>query len=160
NHFKTWGNEMTTSMPRQAGKPIPRAFKFVWIPPRWVEYMFYFSFSYSIFAFFLGIEIPLFAAAITVVLAGLCLIKLGSRRKEICSPIALLLVCQFSFILVQVAVYGVSVIEDETIRTFVLWMSAMIIVQSLCLRPGFLDRCVIVILMLGLIVVPFLGFSD
>jgi O-antigen ligase len=150
---------MTTGMPRQAGKPIPRKFKFVWMPPRWVEYTFYFSFSYSIVAAALGIEIPLFAAALTVALGGLCLRDMGSRRKEICAPIALLLACQFSFILVQIAVYGASV-TDDTIRMFILWMLGMIIVQSLCLRPGFLTRCTIVIFMLGLSVVPFMGFSD
>ena len=147
-------------MSQQAGKPIPRGFKFVWIPPRWVEYTYYLVFSYSIVAGALGIEVPLFAAGLTVALGGLCLIKLGSRRKEICAPIALLLACQFSFIFVQATVYGASVIEDDLIRTFILWMFAMIIVQSLCLRPGFLQRCTIVIFMLGLSVLPFLGFSD
>jgi O-antigen ligase len=151
---------MTTSMPRQAGKPIARKFKFVWIPPRWVEYTYYLVFSYSIVAAALGIEIPLLAAALTVALGGLCLIKLGSHRKEICAPIALLLACQFSFILVQVGVYGASVIEDDSIRMFILWMFGMIIVQSLCLRPGFLHRCTIVIFILGLMVVPYLAFSD
>jgi O-antigen ligase len=148
---------MTTSVPRQAGKAIPRAFKSVWVPPSWVEYMFYFTFLYSMVSGYLGIEIPLFAAGLIVALGGLCLIKLGSRRKEICAPIALLLATQFSFILVQIAVYEVSV-TDDTIRSFVLLMFLLIIVQSLCLRPGFLHRCTMVMFMIGLIVVPHLGF--
>jgi O-antigen ligase len=57
-------------------------------------------------------------------------------------------------------VHGVSVIEDEMIRTFILWMFGMIIVQSLCLRRGFLQRCTMVIFILGASVVPFIAFSD
>jgi O-antigen ligase len=150
---------MTTNTPRQAGKAIPRAFKFVWTPPRWVEYTYYFTFSYSIVAASLGIEIPLFAAASTVALGGFCLNQMGSRRKEICAPIALLLACSISFILVQISIHGASVMDDY-IRAFVLWIFGLIIMQSLCLRPGFLHRCTIIIFMLGLMVVPFLGFSD
>ena len=148
---------MTTSVSRQAGKPIPRAFKFVWIPPRGVEYTYYFVFSYSIIAAYLDIEIPLFAAGLTVALGGLCLRKMGSRRKEICAPIALLLACSISFILIQISMHGASVM-DGTIRSFILWILGLIIMQSLCLRPGFLHRCTIVIFMVGLIAVPHLAF--
>jgi O-antigen ligase len=151
---------MTTGMPRQAAKPIPRKLEFVWIPAPWVEYTFYVLSSYSIVARALGIEIPLLAAGSTVVLGGLCLRKMGSRRKEICAPIVLLLACQFSFILIQAVVHGASVIDDDTIRTFILWMFATIIVQSLCLRRGFLQRCTMIIFMMGVSVLPFMGFSD
>src|SRR5262249_39849781 len=126
---------------------------------RRVEYMYYFSFLYSMVSGYLGIEIPLFAAGLIVALGGLCLIKLGSRRKEICAPIALLLATQFSYIFVQIAVYDVSV-TDDSIRTFILWMFLLIIVQSLCLRPGFLHRCTIVMFVLGLIVIPHLAFKE
>jgi O-antigen ligase len=91
-------------------------------------------------------------------LGGLCLNKLGARRKELCAPIALLLACAISFILVQISIHGASVMDDF-IRAFILWMFGLIIMRSLCLRPGFLHRCTIVIFMLGLIVVPSLALK-
>lgn len=148
---------MTTSVSRQAGRPIRRAFKLVWMPSRLVEYTYYFAFSYSILSGFLGIEIRLVAAGLTVALGGLCLLRMGSLRKEILAPIALLLACSISFILVQISMHGASVLDD-TIRSFILWTLGLIIMQSLYHRPGFLHRCTIVIFMLGLVAVPFLIF--
>ena len=129
----------------------------LWIPPRWIEYTYYFVFSYSILAPYLGIEIPLFAAGLTVALGGLCLFKMGSRRKEICAPSALLFACSISFILVQISMHSASVL-DAIIRSSILWILGLIIMQSLCLRRGFLHRCTIVLSMVGLIAVPHLTF--
>jgi O-Antigen ligase len=147
---------MTTNTLRRTRKP--RAPVSVWIPSRKIEYAYYLVFSYSIIAAYLGVEVPLLAALIITALGGFCLVKMGSRAKEVYAPIALLLACQISFILVQVAAHGVSVM-DAPIRNFILWICGMIIVQSLCLRPGFLHRCTIVIFAAGLIAVPHLAFT-
>lgn len=149
---------MTASRSRKAGKSIPHAVRFVWLPPSWVEYSYYFIFSYSIIAAYLGIEIPLIAAGLTGALAALCFIKLGSRRKEIYAPIALLLACVISFISIEILVYGAS-IRDEVVRTFILLICGLIIMRSLCLRPGFLLRCTLVIFALGLIAVPHIAYT-
>src|SRR5207344_2477819 len=58
-------------------------------------------------------------------------------------------------LVVQIAVYDVS-IRDQIIRAFILLICGMIIVQSLCLRPGFLRRCTIVLFVIGLIPLPHL----
>src|SRR5262245_45238252 len=136
----------------------PRAFNVAWIPSRRVEYLYYFVVFYAIIAAYLGIEVPLVAAGTTVALAGFCLTQMGSRAKKVFAPIGFLLACIISFILVQIAVHGVS-ITDQMIRTFILLICGMIIVQSLCLRPGFLHRCTLVLFAIGLIAVPHLGFS-
>ena len=98
------------------------------------------------------------AAALLTCLAGFCVMKMGSRRREIYAPIALLLACQITYLLVQVAVHDVAPLSDS-LRWFILWIFGMIIVQSLCLRPGFLFRCTIVLFAIGLIAVPHLGFE-
>jgi len=141
------------------GKPIQPMQPAVWIPPAQVEYAYYFVVFYSLMSGALGIEVSLVAAGITVALAGYCYMRLGSRFKEVCAPIKLLLGCLISFILVQIAAHGISPMDD-TIRVFILWICAMIIVRSLCLRQGFLLRCTVVLFLLGLVVVPFLGFTD
>jgi len=120
--------------------------------------VYYFAFSYSIIAGYLGIEVPLVAAGLTAFLAGFCFYKLWSRRWEVYTPIALLFACQISLLLVQFVIYDVSPMSDS-LRWFVLWIFGMVIVQALCLRPGFLHRFTIVIFALGLIAVPHLAFT-
>jgi hypothetical protein len=139
---------MTTNMGQ-------RAFNVAWIPSSRVEYLYYFVVFYSLVAAFLGIELPLVAAGTTVALAGYCYTRMGSRAKKVFAPIGFLLACTLSFILVQMVVHGVS-ITDQIIRTFILLICGMIIVQSLCLRSGFLRRCTIVLFAIGLIAVPYL----
>src|SRR5215813_5861884 len=112
----------------------------VWIPSRRIEYGFYFAAAYSILAAYFNIEIPLVAAGIFVALSLFCFKHLGSHVGQVLGPIALLLGCLVSFILVQVAVYGAP-ITGQDIRDFILWACGMVIVQSLCLRRGFLYRC-------------------
>lgn len=150
---------MTTSVSRQAGKPIGPAQPSLWIPPRWVEYTYYFTIFYSLLAGYLGIELPLVAAGITVALAGFCYRRMRARAKEVYAPIAWLLACQISFILVQIAAHGASPME-QIVRDFILWICGMIIVQSLCLRRGFLQRFTVVLFVLGLVVVPKIGFTS
>ena len=149
---------MSRSMQHEFGEPIRRRLQLVWIPPRSVEFAYYFAFSYSIIAAYLGIEIPLVAAGLMTCLAGLCIVKIGSGRRDIYTPIALLLACQISYILVQVVVYDTSVMSDS-LRWFILWIFGTIIMQSLCLRQGFLLRCTIVMFALGLIALPYLEFT-
>jgi hypothetical protein len=139
---------MTTNM-RQ------RAFNVEWILSRRVEYLYYFVVFYSVVSPYLGIEVPLVAAGTTVGLAGYCYTRMGSRAKKVFAPIGFLLACMLSFMLVQIVVHGVP-ITDPVIRSFILLICGMIIVQSLCLQSGFLRRCTIVVFAIGLIAVPYL----
>jgi O-antigen ligase len=149
---------MNTRLLRQVGQSTRHRLKHVWVPSRNVEYVYYFTFSYSVIAAYLNVEIPLVAAALLTCLAGFCVVKMGSSRRDIYAPIALLLACQITYLLVQVIVHGVSVMSDS-LRWFILWIFGMIIVRSLCLRPGFLLRCTIVLFAIGLITMPHLGLE-
>jgi O-antigen ligase len=132
--------------------------KAVWVPPRQLEYLYYFVISYSALAAAVNAEVPLVAAGLMTILAAFCFRKTGSSRRNLYAPIALLLACQTSYILVQVLAHQIFVLSDS-LRWFILWTFATLIVQSLCLRPGFLIRCTIVIFAIGLIAVPTLGFN-
>ena len=126
-----------------------------WIPPRALEYGYFLTIAYSITSTNLGIEIPLFAAGMLVLLAGICIYEAGRDIIALSRPILLLLAAIFSFIGVQIVFHNGSLL-DPTIRTFILWVCGMIILQSLRLRPGFLQRCTIVLFLLGLTAVPYL----
>src|SRR5690349_3126977 len=128
---------MGNSRRRQVGQVSHGRVQPVWVPSRTLEYAYYLSFSYSTIAAYLGIEVPLFAAALITFLAGFCFVKTGTNRREIYAPIVLLLAAQISFMFVQVIAHGVSPLSDS-LRWFILWVFATIIVQSLCLRRGFL----------------------
>jgi len=147
---------MKATVPQQIGKPIPRAFNFVWIPSRWIEYAYYFTFSYSVIASYLDVEVPLLAAGITIALATYCAFKMSSRSLKVLTPIGFLIATAISMILVQIVVHDVSLMDGEN-RAFILWICGLIIVQSLGLRAGFLRRCTIILFGLGLIAVPHLG---
>jgi O-Antigen ligase len=131
----------------------------MWIPSRRVEYLYYFTIAYTILSSYFGVEIPLLAAGMTVALALYCVRNLGSRAKEILAPMAFLFACLISFIFVQVAVHGASITE-QSIRTFVLSICEVIIVRSLCLRRGFLYRCTLVLVIIAVIPLRNLGFSE
>src|ERR1044072_4481676 len=140
-------------------RPIRLVHTPVWIPSRLVECAYYFAVFYSLMSEFLGIEIPLVASAVMGLTASFCLLKLGLHSKEVLTPIALLLACAASFILIQVLVHGESVLGDSE-RTFINWSLGMIIVQSLCLRDGFSRRCTIVLFVLGFVIaIPHLQYS-
>ena len=149
---------MNRSSLRHAATSTLHPLKTVWLPPRRLEYIYFFIVSYSTLAAFLGVEIPLIAAGLITFLAVFCFFKTGSTRREIYEPIALLIACQISHVLVQVIFHDVFILSDS-LRWFILWTFATLIVQSLCLRPGFLYRCTAVIFTIGLIAVPSLGFN-
>jgi len=149
---------MYNGIPREIAQSSLGRVKRVWVPSRFVEYTYYFAFSYSVIAAYLGIEVPLLAAALITCLAAFCFVRTGANRREIYAPIAFLMACQISYILVQISIHGVFLLSDS-LRWFILWVFATIIVQSLCLRPGFLLRCTTVIFAIGLIAVPHLGFN-
>ena len=101
-----------------------------WIPPRALEYAYFLTIAYSITSTNLGIEIPLFAAGMLVLLAGICVNKAGRDIVVLSRPILLLLAALLSFIVVQIVFHSASIL-DQIIRNFILWACGMIILQSL-----------------------------
>jgi len=124
-----------------------------------VEYVYYLAIAYSLVSPYLAIEVPLVAAGMTVGLAGVCYVQLGPQATAVVAPIEALLACALSFIFIQVAFHGIS-LWDPIIRTFVLWICGMVIMQALCLRRGFVRRCTLAIFALGLVAVPGLSFGS
>jgi O-antigen ligase len=128
------------------------------IPSRYVEYAYYLVTIYSFVSAYLGIEVPLVAASGLIALTAVCVLQIRPRLSVVYAPIAWLLAAALSFIFVQVVIHGISP-ADPSIRTFVLWICSALIMQALCLRSGFVARCTICMMAIGLIALPHLAFE-
>src|SRR5713101_4597631 len=125
------------------------------VPPEIVEFAYYAVLVYSMLAPGLGIQIPLFSGGMLLVLAAVCVIQVGTQATAVYAPIRLPLACAMCFLVVDVTVHGGSIMSDLS-RAFITWILAVIIIQSLSLRRGFLHRCALVLFVIGLTTVPFL----
>src|SRR5262245_59116135 len=110
---------MTTTLP--ANSELRRARHSGWIPSRRFEWVYYFLIAYSMLSAYVGIEVPLLAAGITVALSLICFKRLGSLRKVVFAPIAFLVAALLAFAFVEIAVHEASVISG-IVRQFILWI--------------------------------------
>lgn len=138
----------------------PKRFPYVsrLMPSRGIEYAYYVSIVYSVLADVLGLSIPILAGGMIFGISACCIVQLQSRAKAVYEPIGWLLACATSFLSIQIIIHGIS-ITDDNIRPFITWMLGLIIVHSLCLRPGFSHRFPIVLFVLGAMMLPYLSFS-
>lgn len=139
----------------QPGKAIPIPRHGSGAPPRFVEYGYYCSILYSILAPALGISVGFLGAGILTVLAALCVLYIGPRVMTFYSRIFFPLGCALSLIILQILFHNESLLSDH-IRPFITWMLALIVVQSLSLRQGFLQRFGFAVFLIGLMLLPYL----
>jgi O-antigen ligase len=90
------------------------------------------------------------------VLAAFCIIRLGWRATTVYAPLKLPLAFTISYLVVQITFHDAFIMGE---RGFFTWILALIIIQSLCLRQGFLHRCALVLFVMGLITLPYLNFK-
>jgi O-antigen ligase len=142
------------SMDRRTRAPFRR----VRLPSARLEYAFYFAVVYSVMAPALGLEIPMLAGLLIFAVCFFCVFRVQSTVKEVFGPIALLVACGISVIVVQVGIHGESILDSD-IRAFMTWIMSLMIVQALVLRPGFSIRFPIVLFLIGAVTLPFIGFN-
>ena len=137
------------------GKAIPIPHHASGAPPRFVEYGYYCSIFYAILAPALGLSVGFLGAGILVVLAVLCVLYVGPRVMTFYARIFFPLGCVLSLILLQMLFHNESIF-GENVRPFITWVLALIVVQSLSLRQGFLRRFGLAIFLIGLMLLPYL----
>jgi O-antigen ligase len=125
------------------------------VPPPVTEYAYYLVLFYGMLAPALGIGVPYAAGGLLLLLAAFCASRLGNRARAVFAPLKLLLGCAVSFLVVDVIVHGGSLLAG-TPRMFITWILGIVIVSSLCLRPGFPHRLTRVLWVMGLSTLPFL----
>jgi O-antigen ligase len=121
------------------------------------EYAYYAVIAFQLLGNAWGLVVPLLGAGMLAVLAGACLIYSGSRAITADAPILFPLACVISFVALQIIVHNESLMGSDC-RAFVTWLLALIVVQSLSLRRGFLHRFAVAALLIGLATIPYLTF--
>ena len=119
------------------------------IPPRYVEYLYYAYVFYGIVGSAWGLSIGMLGAGMLAGLAAFCIMRVGSRATTVYAPIAWLLGCTISYVVLQLVVHGESFM-DGSVRGFVNWIQVLLIVQALALRQGFLHRFTLAAFLIGL----------
>lgn len=141
------------------GVPIHMGHDVRCVPPTSVEYGYFAYLLYLMVGTAWGVSVPLLGGAGLAVLAVLCIVRAGSQWPTIYAPIMYPVACAVSYIALQVIVHHQPVMAGS-VRTFLDWIQALIVVQALAMRRGFLHRFALVALMMGLCVLPFLQTAD
>jgi O-antigen ligase len=121
-----------------------------------VEYGFYFYMFYTIMGSVFGLWINNVASAILILLFIFCLAELGSQAVTIIRLVAYPLACGVVYILIQFLVFEEPSID--TYRAFIIWMLSLFLMQALTFRANFLHRFVSVMLLLGVLALPYIRF--
>jgi O-antigen ligase len=130
------------------------------VPSPLVEYTYYASLFYSVMATPLGISVGMLGAATMAALAVICFMRIGRGKATlVLQPLVLPLCCGISFLAVQLLAHGAFFTQDY-VRDCINWIVALIVIQSLTLREGFLHRFAAVAFALGLMTLPYLQVFD
>lgn len=127
------------------------------IPSSKVEYVYCLAMLYGFTKDFFGGP-GLLGSVLMLGIAAFCLVQLHACARTVYAPIALLIGCVITFLMVQVAIHDVSIL-NESLRPFIFWLIQLIIVQSLCLRPGFSLRYPLVLFFMAVPILPFIEFG-
>lgn len=127
-------------------------------PATAVECLFYAYLIYAILGPILGLSIPFAGAGMLLLLAAACIVSVGLQGAVLYRSLTLPFAVGISFLVIQLGVHG-EPLRDPMCRAFVTWMLGMMIVQSLSARPGFLHRFTLIMFFIGLVTLPYLGFS-
>src|SRR5215468_11384797 len=103
------------------------------------EYAFYALTVYSMWGELMGVSLGSLAGAMRVALAMVCILRVRSQIFSIQAAVLIPLLCAVSFVSIQLFVHSESLMSDQ-VRSIVIWGMDLIIVKSLCTRPGFLRR--------------------
>lgn len=103
----------------------------------------------------IGLSIRMLGAGMMAILAAFCVWSLGPRISTVYRAIVFPVSVAISFLVLQFSIHG-----ESPSRHFITWIMALIIVQSLCLRQGFLHRFAVAAFIIGLTTLPFVQYQD
>lgn len=104
--------------------------------PRYAEYSYYGLLAYTMMNEAWGISIPLLGGGGMLLLAAYSVWRMKKHWDVVYEPMALLMGCAISFLIIQIAIHEQEALGDFT-RLYANWIFAVIIVQSLCLDIWF-----------------------
>ena len=126
-------------------------------PPAFLEYAWYASLAYAYLGGVWGIVIPAVGGAILLVLSAACLLNLGDRAIPLCKPVAWAFYTGIAVLLIEVMFHDIGGKAILEITAFAQWLTVLIIVQTLSLRPNFLHRFALAALVIGVACLPYIN---
>jgi len=139
------------------GLPERTAPKSAAYPPAFLEYAWYVCLVYALLGQAWGIVIPLVGGLIWMLIAAACLMSAGGRELSIYKPVAWAFCTGALMIGIELLFHEWNEKAAVEATAFVQWLALLIIVQSLSLRPGFLQRFALVAFAIGLACLPYLN---
>ena len=121
---------------------------------RFVEYTYYAAVFYAVAGAALGVSAPFLGALLMAFLAACCIAQLGPHATAVYRPTLPPVLCAVSSVVVQIGLHHESLL-DGYVRSFVTWIPALIVVQALAMRRGFLHRFAVATFGIGLLTLPY-----
>lgn len=141
----------------QEGFPCEPISATVPCPPAFLEYLWYASLFYAMLGGALGIVIPSVGGMILILMAAACFVSVGHQAFRVYQPISWAVCTGILLIAIQLLFHEESSQAFSEGIAFVGWIALLIIVQSLSLRPGFLQRFALVATLIGFAALPFIN---
>ncbi len=136
-------------------------------PPRFFEYVYYVLMLYSAYGPVLGLHIRFFVPGLLALLVLVCGASMGPKRLTALAPIAFALACGVSFLAIQLAWHGESLLPqgnadkpEGQLGFHLAWLMMLVVLQALLLRPGFLHRFALVNFVSGAGLLQYLKFHQ
>jgi O-antigen ligase len=134
---------------------LPRA-DAVPTPSSLIEYGLYFYMFYTLVGGVWGLFVNNLASAVLVLLLLLSLSELGSQVMTVVKLLAFPLGCGIAFLFIQFVFF--DEFGTEMVRAYLIWMLLLFLVQLLTLRANFLHRFCMVMIVIGLVALPYISF--
>jgi O-antigen ligase len=125
-------------------------------PSSLIEYGLYFYMFYTLVGGVWGLFVNNLASAVLILLLLLSLSELGSQVMAAIKLLAFPLGCGVAFIFIQFFFF--EELETETVRAFLIWMLLSFLLQLLTQRANFLHRFCMVMIVIGLVALPYISF--
>ena len=106
----------------------------------------------------IGISISFLGLGMRVLLAIVCILRLGSNIVPICRPLFGVFFMTAWLLSIQTLIHN-EPMTDPFLRAFVPWIFGLIVAKALMTRPGFLRRAAIAMFAMGASLVPFLKIN-
>lgn len=124
-------------------------------PPAYIEYLWYASIAYAMLGKVWGVAIPAIGGVLLALLAVASLVHTGKSFVRLYAPVAWGIGAGLVLILIQFVFHDTRSLDSSIVMSG--WLSTIIIVQALSLRPGFLHRFALAASAIGVAVLPYLS---
>lgn len=128
-------------------------------PPAFLEYIWYAAVAYAMLGEAWGIVIPSVGGVVWMLVAIGCFLSVSHYATQVYAPVGWALAAGISMLAIELIFHGGEG-ESRAISegiAIIGWLALLVIVQTLALRPGFLQRFALVAFAIGLASLPYIS---